>query len=328
MKAPAFWGPAGGAASGILAPLGWLYGFGTALRFAVASPWHAPVPVICVGNAIAGGAGKTPVALDIAHRLKTSGRTPHLLTRGYGGSLPGPVQVDPTKHESRHVGDEALLLAAAAPTWVSRDRASGARASVESGTGVLVMDDGFQNPGLVKDLSLLVVDGGYGFGNGRMIPAGPLREPLGRALERCQAIVLVGEDRVGVADEVGPSGPVILRATVVPGPDATALAGQRVVAFAGIGRPAKFFETLTRAGAEIVRRHAFSDHYPYALDETDALLAEARRLDAVAVTTAKDYVRLPAKVRDAVQVLTIGIEWEDEAAVSAMLDALFDIRQP
>ncbi len=319
MRAPRFWGPEGGLAATLLTPLGWLYGAGTSLRLAAGSPWRAPVPVVCVGNAVAGGAGKTPVALDIASRLATAGHAPHLLTRGYGGSHAGPLRVDAKRQTYNDVGDEALLLAASAATWVARDRAAGAKAAIADGAACLIMDDGFQNPGLAKDLSLLVVDGGYGFGNGRLIPAGPLREPTTAALARAQAVVLLGEDQGGIEDIAGSSGVPVLHASVVPGADAAEITGRRVVAFAGIGRPAKFFETLKAAGVEVLRRHAYSDHYPYAAEEIDTILAEADGLDALAVTTAKDHVRLPQAYRDRVRVLTIGIEWEDEAALDALL---------
>lgn len=320
MRAPEFWSGGGGIAPLLLSPFAAVYAAATARR--VARPgWQAPVPVICCGNATAGGAGKTTVALDIGQRLMNRGIAVHFLIRGYGGRLRGPVRVDPDRHDSIAVGDEALLLAARAPTWVGADRAAAARLAVEAGAQALVLDDGLQNPTLAKDLSLLVVDGGYGFGNGRVIPAGPLREPVAAAAARCQAAVLVGEDEAGVLAQLPPGLPV-LRARLVPGPEASALAGQPVFAFCGIASPRKFFATLTEAGAVIAGRAAFADHYPYDEAEIRDLLAEAERLRAIPVTTKKDAVRIPPALRPRITVVTVGLAWEDPAAIETLLDPL------
>lgn len=284
--------------------------------------WHAPVPVICVGNAIAGGAGKTTVALDLLARLRAHGIAAHGLTRGYGGSEKGPLQVDPLRHDSGRVGDEALLLATVAPTWVSADRAAGAREAVAAGAGAIVMDDGLQNPTLHKDLSLLVVDGGYGFGNGRVIPAGPLREPIEAAVARCRAVVLIGEDEAGVRRALPPGVPV-LRARPVPSAEIAELAGKPVLAFAGIANPDKFFNALMAAGAVLVAREAFADHYPYDPSDMQALVREAARLKAVLVTTPKDAVRVPAPFREQLAVVGVSLAWESEAVLNALLDPLF-----
>jgi tetraacyldisaccharide 4'-kinase len=278
--------------------------------------------VICVGNLVAGGAGKTPVALALAELLKARGVGVHILTRGYGGRLPGPLRVELEVHDAGDVGDEALLLAACAPTWVARDRLAGARAAAAAGAAALVLDDGFQNPALAKDLSVLVIDGTYGLGNGRVMPAGPLREAPGRALARADAVVLIGEDRAGIETWLG--GRPLLRAELVPAPDAPDLAGQRVLAFAGIGRPEKVFATLEACGAELVERRAFPDHHPYGRSELDALIARAAALDARPVTTEKDAARLPADLRAAVAVLPVVLRWGDPAAAARLLDRLSD----
>src|SRR5689334_14659171 len=217
--------------------------------------------------------------MNLSRLLAARGKAVHVVTRGYGGQLAGPLAVDPARHGAEEVGDEPLLLAAAVPTWVARDRAAGARAAVAAGAEILLLDDGFQNPALAKDLSLLAVDGGYGFGNGLVMPAGPLREPFGAGLARAQAVVLIGEDEAGVVRtiEAGLGRLKLLRADLVPAADAAAeLAGRRVLAFAGIGRPAKFFVTLERLGAEIAETRAFPDHHPYAASEIETLLAAAR----------------------------------------------------
>ena len=174
MRAPEFWARDGGFAA-LLAPLGLSYDLAGRLHRALARPHSVPVPVICVGNLVAGGAGKTPLVIALVEALATRGQRAYCLTRGYGGCEAGPVRVDPAAHDAKRVGDEALLLARIAPTWVARDRAAGARAASAAGAGIIVMDDGFQNPHIAKDLSLLAVDGAYGFGNAKVMPAGPLR---------------------------------------------------------------------------------------------------------------------------------------------------------
>ncbi|WP_237217772.1 tetraacyldisaccharide 4'-kinase, partial [Falsiroseomonas oryziterrae] len=200
MRAPGFWtGGSGGIAPLLLSPFSAIYAGATARRMS-RTGWKAPVPVICCGNATAGGAGKTTVARDLGRRLADRGVAAHFLLRGYGGTLKGPARVDPEAHDSTQVGDEALLLAEVRPTWVSADRGAGGRAAVEAGAQAIVMDDGLQNPTLEKDLSLLVIDGSFGFGNGRVIPAGPLREPVARAASRCRAAVLIGGDECGALE--------------------------------------------------------------------------------------------------------------------------------
>ena len=277
------------------------------------------LPVICCGNATAGGAGKTTVALDLGERLKARGLAAHFLLRGYGGKLKGPARVDLATHDSRAVGDEALLLAAIAPTWVSADRAAGGAAAQAAEAQAIIMDDGLQNPTLEKTLSLLIIDGSYGFGNGRVIPAGPLREPVFAAAARCQAAVLIGEDETGALAQL-PAGLPVLRARLVPGPEAASLAGKPVVAFCGIANPRKFFATLQEAGAVLAARHPFADHYPFDDQEIRAILAEAEKLRAIPVTTRKDIVRIPPALRTGIQVVSIALAWDDPAAIEAMLD--------
>ena len=319
MRAPDFWYRAPGPASALLAPLGAAYDLASRLRRSLIRPERVAVPVLCVGNLVAGGAGKTPVALDLARRLAARGRAPHVLSRGYGGRTGGPLRVDPEWHDAATVGDEPLLLARAAPTWVARDRLAGARAAMAEGAGCLLLDDGFQNPRLAKDLALVVVDGEAGFGSGRVMPAGPLRETVARGLARAQAVVLLGEDRHGIAAALPPGLP-LLRARLRTGPEAEALRGRPVVAFAGIGRPEKVFATLRELGAELVETHGFPDHHPYGGAEVEALLVTAKRRGALAVTTEKDAVRLPEPLRARVTVLSVALAWDDEAALDALLE--------
>jgi tetraacyldisaccharide 4'-kinase len=279
------------------------------------------VPVLCCGNATAGGAGKTTLALDLGRRLANRGVAVHFLLRGYGGREKGPLRVDPSVHDSRAVGDEALILAVERPTWVSADRGAGAQAAVAAGAQAIVMDDGLQNPTLEKDLSFLVIDGNSGFGNGRIIPAGPLREPVAAAAARSQAAVLIGEDETGALAQVPPGLPV-LRARLVPGPEAAMLAGQPVYAFCGVANPRKYFATLQEAGAILAGRVAYADHYPYDDGDLREVLAEADRLRAIPVTTRKDFVRIPPAFRGRVTVVTVRLDWQEPARIEALLDPL------
>ncbi|MFA7430322.1 MAG: tetraacyldisaccharide 4'-kinase [Rhodospirillaceae bacterium] len=317
MRAPEFW-QTGGPLARILEPFGLLYGAVTVWRLRHGRPVQVPVPVVCVGNVVAGGVGKTPVVLDLLRRLSGA----HALLRGYGGKERGPLRVDPARHDYEAVGDEALLLADRAPTWVARNRAAGARCAADAGASVIVMDDGFQNPSIAKDLSLVVIDGVAGFGNRRIIPAGPLREPLHGAFARADAVVLMGPDESGVVrrlERLGYGHLPVLRASLVPGPEAVRMAGRKVVAFAGIGRPGKFFTSLRELGAQVLATHPFADHYPYAPADIQPILDEAFQLGATPVTTAKDAVRLPLDQRQQVDVLGVAVAWQDEAALNAVL---------
>jgi tetraacyldisaccharide 4'-kinase len=253
--------------------------------------------------------------------LIARGWQPHLLSRGYRGRLPGPLRVDPARHDAGAVGDEALLLAQVAPTWCARDRVACARAAVAAGADLLIMDDGLQSPWLHQDLALLVVDGAFGFGNRRLLPAGPLREPLAAGFARASAIVQLGDDEVGL-DDLLPRRLFRLHGRLRAGPDAPDLQGRRVVAFASIGRPEKFFRSLAEAGALLVARHAFADHHRYRRREVQALLDEAVAKDALCVTTAKDRVRLPADLRASITILPVTVSWRDPAALAQVLDRL------
>ncbi len=317
MRPPAFWSADGWPAR-LLLPATVVTGWMTARR--VARPgWRAPVPVLCCGNAGVGGAGKTTVALDLIARLQRQGARPHALLRGYGGRVRGPLLVRPGQHDARQVGDEALLLAERAPTWVSADRAAGARAAAEEGADAIVMDDGLQNPGLIKDCSLLVIDGGYGFGNGRLVPAGPLREPVAAAAARCQAAVLIGRDAHGALAMLPPL--PVLRAVLVP--EVAGLDFDRdYLAFAGIGRPEKFFAGLRAAGVTLAGTRAFADHHPYSSAELAALARDAHRAGALLLTTPKDMARLSPSQRDGIAAAGVALAWEDEAALTALLDGL------
>lgn len=316
--APSFWSHDGLLAR-LLSPLSSVGAAMTARR--VARPgWQAPVPVICCGNVTVGGAGKTTLVLDLARRLANRGHAVHVLLRGYGGDSRGVHRVAADDPVAR-VGDEALLLAGAAPTWVAADRAASARAAVAVGAEVLLMDDGLQNPTLAKRFSMLVIDGRTGFGNGRVLPAGPLREPIAAAAARCQAGVLIGPDTTDALVRLPPHLPV-LRADLRQDSRIEALAGKRILAFTGIAIPDKFFDPLRQAGAVLAAVRPFPDHYPYTARDLMALDRAAAALDARLVTTPKDAVRLPPDFRARVTVIGVGLVWESADRIEQCLDSV------
>ncbi len=283
----------------------------------MANPMRATVPVICVGNLVAGGAGKTPTALAIAARLQD--HAPHFLIRGYRGNSAALVQVDPARHTAREVGDEALLLAAQAPTWASPDRRAAARAAIAAGAKVLVMDDGFQNPGLAKDVSFVVIDQGYGLGNGRLLPAGPLRESPSRGFARASAVIMV-DDAAGISVPVDTGGLPTLAARLAPTPESVErLKGARVMAFAGIGRPEKFFQSLRDLQCDVVATRGFPDHHAYSDGELVALRADALTTGARLVTTTKDLARLSPRAREGIEVLEVEMIFSEPSALDALL---------
>ncbi|MDJ1160223.1 tetraacyldisaccharide 4'-kinase [Chelatococcus sp. SYSU_G07232] len=297
MKAPDFWWrPRPTLAARLLSPVGAAYGAVTAARMRRPGA-EGPLPVICIGNFTAGGAGKTPTAIAVGELLASFGEHPAFVTRGYGGSLAGPVVVDPACHTAAEVGDEPLLLARHFPTVVARDRHEGACEADRRGATVAVLDDGLQNPSLVKDLALAVVDAASGAGNGLCLPAGPLRAPLDRQFAQAHALVLVGTGEPGarVAALAQARGRPVFLGHLVPEPGAARLiAGRRLLAFAGIGRPEKFFATLADLGAEVVERAAFPDHHAFTEADVADLAARAAAGDLLPVTTEKDAVRLAA----------------------------------
>jgi tetraacyldisaccharide 4'-kinase len=292
MREPAFWWRTGGGS--LLAPFAAIYGAVAWARIQ-AQGKSAGAPVICLGNLTAGGAGKTPAALAVAHLLLAAHERPFFLSRGYGGRLAGPVRVDPAFHHAADVGDEPLMLARLAPTIVARDRVAGARVARSAGASVIVMDDGFQNPSLTKDLAILLVDGRRGIGNGRVIPAGPLRAPLEIQIARAQAIVVVGppDGAAKILDTARRYGVTVFHGRLEADHNSlTALGKRKVLAFAGIGNPEKFFATLTEAGIVVAERSSFPDHHRYTAADAQALIARAQAENLVLITTEKDHVRL------------------------------------
>lgn len=321
MKAPSFW-TTDTLTSRLMLPFGKLFSLGGKVRNKLSAPAASvTTPVLCVGNLVAGGTGKTPVCLALADALGARGQKVCFLSKGYGGKLEGPVQVDPGKHSFTEVGDEPLLLAGAAPTWVARDRRQGILAATRSGAQVIIMDDGFQNPGVAKTLSLVVVDGGYGFGNQRVMPAGPLRETIDEGLRRAHAVVVLGTDDFNVGTLVSLKfGLPVLRAKLALAPIPNALLKRPLVAFAGIGRPQKFFDAITAAEGNLIGRESFPDHHPFREKDLARLARMAKLQDASLVTTTKDYVRLPAAFREKVTPLPATVVWEDPKALASLLE--------
>ncbi|MCU0899946.1 MAG: tetraacyldisaccharide 4'-kinase [Cypionkella sp.] len=323
MRAPGFWQnppSAPGLVAGMLRPLGMVYAAATGRRLARPG-YEAKVPVICIGNLTAGGTGKTPTAIALLETLQQA----HVVSRGYGGALTGPVRVDMARHSAADVGDEPLLLSAFAPTWVAKDRAEGVKAAEAAGARIILLDDGFQNPSVKKSLSLIVVDAERGFGNGLCIPAGPLREPVATGLARADLLLSIGPEEAQTRFESAWGHKITLprmRGALRPLRMGMEWRGQRVLAFAGIGYPDKFFASLRDEGAELVRAVSLDDHQPL----TDTLLrrleAEANHLGAQLVTTEKDQVRLPASFRPKVLAFVVRLQIDDWSTLDKALAAL------
>lgn len=304
-----------------LTPVSWFYGWLVRKRFDLYFPVPMSKPVICVGNLVAGGAGKTPVVLSLAELLQDKGYNPHLLTRGYGGKESGPLQVSPGRDTAYDVGDEALLLVDKAPTWVSSNRPLGAQEAMDSGANIVVMDDGFQNPVIYKDFSFVVIDGAVGFGNKRVMPAGPLRERLKNGLSRADAVVIIGEDKTGAAEYTrGFTGVPVLFAALAADKDNPGIKGKKVFAFAGIGRPQKFRETLEAEGALVEGWMEFPDHFPYDDEDLKEFVAAAEAQEALLITTTKDYVRVPELLRPKIQKFSVHLVWQNPSEVVPLIE--------
>lgn len=307
----------------LLSPLSWLTAWLTARRIRTTESYDAGVPVICVGNATLGGTGKTPVVIYLLQSFRRLGINVVGLTRGYGGQEKGPIPVA-QNHTAEDVGDEPLLLARHAPVWVAAGRDDGARAAVSHGAQAIVMDDGHQNPLLTKTLSLVVVDAEIGFGNGCVFPAGPLRENLSESLNRADAIVLMKPSPdYSISDDLAEQlkGKIIIPAYLTPEKNPPK---GKLYAFAGIGRPNKFFDSLRRHGGEIVEEIPYSDHYKYKVEDIENLFAMAAEYEAALITTEKDYVRLPKGYRRGVTPWPVSVRFEDELTLRRLLHPIIE----
>lgn len=316
MRAPEFWTRTDGYAGlvgSLLTPLGWAYGASVAYKAARARPYRARALVICVGNLSVGGTGKTPLAIVIARMLQEGGHHPVFLSRGYGGSKRGPLLVDARAMTAAEVGDEPLLLARHGSVIVARSRRAGARLAEQMNFDAIVMDDGHQNFALAKDLSLVVIDGEEGFGNGRLLPAGPLREPVAQGLGRADAVVVVG----GSVPDLGGFGGVVLQSRLVA--DCEPWRGKRVVAFAGIGRPEKFFAAARACGVDLAACIAFPDHHPYTTTELSDLARRSKEHGAVLLTTEKDFARLMPEQRREVGIFAVEMRLADAQPLRRLL---------
>ncbi len=310
-KTPEFWYQPAGLRAYALLPFAWLYQIGHVINQGLkSSPYKSSIPVICIGNAVAGGSGKTPAALSFMKTIQESGlyKNPYFLTRGYGGESNSTSLVDAQKHNAAQVGDEALLLAKHAPTIVATNRADGAKLAERADADLIIMDDGLQNNSLVKDITFLVIDRAVDFGNGKTIPAGPLREPLSRVLPKIGAVICIGRPLQ--------SDKTVFEADITP--IENNLTG-KYIAFAGLGRPKKLLKTLQDMKANIVGWHEFADHHLYTQFEIDALLKEANAQDAQLITTEKDHVRLPKAVKDKIKTLPIALNFKDENSLVTFL---------
>lgn len=324
MKAPQFWwSDAPSWRARLLAPAGRIYAKTITDAFTKTTPFKASVPVFCAGNLVAGGAGKTPTSLWLAKALQSRGHKPAFLTRGYGGTEKSPLVVSERHHDAARVGDEALLLSTAGLTIVARDRAEGARLAVEKGATAIIMDDGFQNPGLAKDCGLVVIDAERGFGNGLCIPAGPLREPPGQGFARAQGALVLGgtlEQRTATAERLVPAHLPVVTGRLVPGRGCEWVAGQPLTAFAGIGAPERFFATLEELGAELKGRFEFPDHHPYKPQDMILIERHARSTHSIPITTEKDAVRLPVSMRGKIAMIRVDLELDDRAPLDRLID--------
>lgn len=314
MREPWFWRSRSLTAriiKGALRPAAAVYQTGQKLRWNTTRPQRAPVPVICIGNATLGGVGKTPFAMLVERLLREQGVRSFFLTRGFGGAAAGPLLVDPECHGAEDVGDEALLLARRAPTIVSRNRPAGAKLAADKGAQAVIMDDGFQNPALAKDFSILLLAAEDDAQRGGVFPAGPYREPVDDAKKRADIIVSVGATEAGARERSAD-----FHAWLEPADDAE---HQRILAFAGLGRPERFFAMLESRGFDVAGKFAFPDHHPFRANELETLSRKAKKERATLITTEKDFVRLPEAFQEQVTVFPVEMRVNDPDGLARRL---------
>ena len=333
LKTPSFWYRGAQqtpqVAEILLTPFSKLYGLGYSIHRKLKTPYKANIPVICIGNISAGGTGKTPTAIALLKTVKASGlaKNPFFLIRGYGGAEKGPMSVNLGKHTAWDVGDEALILAKHAPTVVGGDRAASAKHAENEGADMLILDDGLQNPGIFKDLSLVVINGEMGFGNLKPLPAGPLRQPLDEGLKLADAFIIIGDDQRNVGDLLPKDKPV-LHANLCPGADGTFDKTKPYMAFAGLGYPAKFFKFIReKLGLNLIETIAFSDHHPYIEDDIRRLKTKAQDLGATLITTEKDFLRIPLSENDDIEIVPVDMRFKDEDTLTALIKETIKARK-
>ncbi len=328
MRAPDFWWqPEAGAAAIALWPASRIWGAAAAWRMGRGADFRPPVPVLCVGNLVVGGAGKTPTAIAMVRAVRGRGLRPGILASGYGGAARAPVLVDPSRHRAAEVGDEALVLAAAAPTVIAARRPAGARRLLDEGVNFLILDDGFQDPSVAKDVTIVAVDAGAGVGNGRVIPAGPLRAPLNGQLRRSDTLLIIGEgDRAEpLIRTAARSGRPVMRAKLAPN-SVRAWRKGRALAYAGIGRPQKFFDTLAAINVDLAHARAFPDHHRFTAAEAAQLLDTSKAEGLRLITTEKDYARLAgengvlAQLRERSEPFPVTLKFDNPTAVGELID--------
>ena len=332
---PQFWYSRQGVgplAAVMMTPLSWLWQMASGLRWRLTKAYHSSLPVICVGNLTVGGVGKTPCVRAFALAAKTAGFSPVILMRGYGGRLSGPLSVG-VQHSADEVGDEALELTVtcSVPVVVSRDRAAGARWIETHHTGdLIIMDDGFQNPGLKSDQAVLVFDGETGIGNGGIVPSGPLRESMANGLRRASHTLIIGADQHELANRIHDLAPHLRPAYAHKGydiktcqliTDQTQSEG-RLLAFAGIGRPQGFFDAIRHHGGNLVASLSFADHHDYTVKEWEHIISMAKTEKARLVTTMKDYMRLTPPQQAMVTPLPLELRIDDPTWITQLLAGL------
>jgi len=323
LRAPSFWYKKENSLfSMLLFPISIIYRLISFIHFVLSKTKKASIPVICIGNIVVGGAGKTPVALKIGKILKLSGYSPHFLTRGYSGKIKNNLKVK-SHHSAEEVGDESLILSSVAPTWIGANRIKSALLAKNNKADCLILDDGFQNPNIFKDFSIIVIDGKQGFGNARVLPSGPLRESIKRGMKRANAVIIIGKDEVNIKETIPSSIPCFLGKFDVS-KNEEIFKGKNVTAFAGIAYPIKFFETLKNQGANILKSITFPDHYIYKENDLLKLVEISNNNKSILVTTKKDLIRIPENYQTVIHTLEGEIQLEDEPVLKEMLTNLLE----
>lgn len=323
LRSPKFWNDSNNEISRFLKPLSKLYYIISKVKLNSVVPEKAGVPVICIGNIVLGGSGKTPTVELICNILKNDDFIPQILTTGYGGYLKNVVRVDPTLHSYLQVGDEALLSAEVAPTWIGKNRLNSSKAAILAGANVLVMDDGFQNNSIEKDIKILVVDSGQQFGNNCLFPAGPLREPIKFGINKSDVILLIGEQNPELEEKIhtiAKDKPIFrAKMNAVEFPE---IENNKIVGFCGLGYPLKFKKTLIECGYEIIDFISFSDHHPYTITEIQKLISGAKSVGATLVTTMKDFVKIPEVFKNEIKVVKIKLKPETSEFNNFIINSL------